>query len=655
MTENILQIKLFVSSPGDVAKERKSLEEVVAEINQTVGNQHKVSIRTLRWEVDVVPEMGPPQEIINKQIGTYDIYLGIMWKRFGTPTEIAGSGTEEEFNHAYSLRKQVGNLHVLFYFCNNPFFPAAEDEIAQFQKVLQFKKRVQEMGLICNYESADIFPNLVRPHLINAVYDIVQGRQKLDIKKTRPRPKPAHRKIEIFRTLTTHEWREMQVPYLNDVHSSFQPRKGENAQFLQIKAATTPGFVENEWHDSSVFLIRDPVRPYLIQIGETRSKRNKGNPEVIPELTHLGEESLREMYPFISGKKFTWIRMVMAELSTDSRVLDYMYLNDPDRDVKIVAAKNPSASTALMSKECLFCNPDFTFSRGLGEKHALASTVLIIRNDYPYGPYFHYIAIPKAPVHSWEDLTEAQLNDLNLQIWKFLRSKVEAKGSHDHSRARYIDGAPGVNIGFNSSIKHLVLTRHSRASAGASIAHVHKQFWGMNDGPVCLSQHLSALCRAYHQKEIDYLSKYLRALEHNGFVIWDDRNIALYVPIGQISIHEIQVMMKRKATNTYLDLTAEEVVSLSKAEFIATRIFKKLGIKSFNEVTLTESFSANTPTFRLIVAFVTREVDLAVSELNHLYVVDQHPEDTVKSIFEHREELQKTAGFSINENFGCFL
>jgi hypothetical protein len=42
-----------------------------------------------------------------------------MWKRFGTPTKRAGSGTEEEFESAYeALISGIKKLqYVIFYFC----------------------------------------------------------------------------------------------------------------------------------------------------------------------------------------------------------------------------------------------------------------------------------------------------------------------------------------------------------------------------------------------------------------------------------------------------------------------------------------------------------------------------------------------------------
>ena len=72
--------------------------------------------------------MGRPQGIINKQIGEYDIFIGMMWKRFGTPTGKAGSGTEEEFRLAYEYWETTKSVMILFYFCQAPFMPRVCDK-----------------------------------------------------------------------------------------------------------------------------------------------------------------------------------------------------------------------------------------------------------------------------------------------------------------------------------------------------------------------------------------------------------------------------------------------------------------------------------------------------------------------------------------------
>jgi galactose-1-phosphate uridylyltransferase len=131
----------------------------------------------------------------------------------------------------------------------------------------------------------------------------------------------------------------------------------------------------------------------------------------------------------------------------------------------------------------------------------------------------------------------------------------------------------------------------------------------------------------------DYLGSYCEALQSAGLVIWEDKHVLIYVPFGQIAVHELQIMLREPGRRTFLDLTEPEIKSLSQAEWIVTQLYNRLDINSFNEILLSLPFNdRESSTFRLIFTFITREVDLAVSELSLLYVVDQHPSHTVREI-----------------------
>ena len=85
-SQTILQV--FVASPGDVDIERKILEDVISEFNLTWSDTNKVRLELLKWETHSHPGFGQDaQDVINQQIGNdYDIFIGIMWGRFGSPT-----------------------------------------------------------------------------------------------------------------------------------------------------------------------------------------------------------------------------------------------------------------------------------------------------------------------------------------------------------------------------------------------------------------------------------------------------------------------------------------------------------------------------------------------------------------------------------------
>lgn len=165
------QFKVFVASPGDVSTERNVIPKVVAEINliiSAIAPEKGILLDLIRWETHVHPGLGADaQDVVNQQLPDYDIFIGIMWKRFGTPTSRAGSGTEEEYLRAYEKWKQDNKFPVLFYFSQKEIMiPNSSAELEQLQKVVKFKEDLINKGLIWEYNNPEEFGDILRPHLV---------------------------------------------------------------------------------------------------------------------------------------------------------------------------------------------------------------------------------------------------------------------------------------------------------------------------------------------------------------------------------------------------------------------------------------------------------------------------------------------------------
>ncbi len=146
-------IRVFVSSPSDVKKERDVLSEIVDSINRTDGPAGGFRLELSRWEDDVVPQIGPkPQQVVDGQTTAYDIYLGIMSTRFGTPAGRYGSGTEKEFKDAVKNWTTAGAPWITFYFDDQPTLSSNPADVEQYLKVCQFRQRMQKQGLYGTYK-----------------------------------------------------------------------------------------------------------------------------------------------------------------------------------------------------------------------------------------------------------------------------------------------------------------------------------------------------------------------------------------------------------------------------------------------------------------------------------------------------------------------
>jgi hypothetical protein len=128
----------------------------------------------VRWETHSWPAVGADaQDVINREIDPYDIFIGIMWSRFGTPTKRADSGTSEEFTRAYEYHNAYGRPYIMFYFRKTAFYPESQRELRQFGKVLAFRQKLQKSGVfVWEYDNPLTFERNLREHLIRQILEI---------------------------------------------------------------------------------------------------------------------------------------------------------------------------------------------------------------------------------------------------------------------------------------------------------------------------------------------------------------------------------------------------------------------------------------------------------------------------------------------------
>ncbi len=175
--------KCLIASPGDTKSERLVCRSVIEEINKGIGNNYGFVVETRMWENDTRSSIGEySQEVINKQLGNdYEIFIGIMYKKYGTETKTAGSGTEEEFNNAYErFQKHNDSVEIMFYFNDEPANLSGID-LKELEKVNAFKEKISSLGVYYSlYSGINDFENKLRSHLTSYFLNIY----KISCKKT---------------------------------------------------------------------------------------------------------------------------------------------------------------------------------------------------------------------------------------------------------------------------------------------------------------------------------------------------------------------------------------------------------------------------------------------------------------------------------------
>ena len=174
MSRSEQAIVILAASPSDLEPERIQLEEVVRELNLSWSQSLGLRLELVRWETHGYPGVGEdPQEVLNRELPSPDIFIGLMWSRYGTATGRAGSGTEEEFNRALRrYRQNPESIRIMFYFKDAPLAPSNIDP-DQLRRVAQFRESLGAEGtLYWTFRTSDDFVQLLRIHLSRQLQEL---------------------------------------------------------------------------------------------------------------------------------------------------------------------------------------------------------------------------------------------------------------------------------------------------------------------------------------------------------------------------------------------------------------------------------------------------------------------------------------------------
>lgn len=167
MPEQMTRLRVLVASPGDVSDERSRLRSVIHEVSRDFAEPAGLILEPVMWESHVAPGFGKdPQDVVNQQLGNFDIFVGLFWARLGTPTQRALSGSVEELEWALSiLQKEPSTHRVLVYFCLREINPMSID-VEQLAKVQELRRHLQRLGgLLGEYNAVDDLADKFKTHL----------------------------------------------------------------------------------------------------------------------------------------------------------------------------------------------------------------------------------------------------------------------------------------------------------------------------------------------------------------------------------------------------------------------------------------------------------------------------------------------------------
>lgn len=184
MAKNVTKYCVFLGSPSDLEEERLEVENVIKELNVIYGNRNNLIIELLKWETHSAPGITESytQDIINKDIGDdYDIFIGLMWQKFGTKTNVANSGTEEEFLNALERFENKENIQVLFYFKDKSPLSLADIDPEELLKIKKFKNILKKKNVFYgSFNDSDELKTNLRLHLPKRIDNLINNSKIID-------------------------------------------------------------------------------------------------------------------------------------------------------------------------------------------------------------------------------------------------------------------------------------------------------------------------------------------------------------------------------------------------------------------------------------------------------------------------------------------
>lgn len=178
---DLKQVFVFIASPGDVPLPRDTVRRAIERINRLVAKQAGFLFEPIGWE-DIPPgKSNRAQEVINSYVDKAQVFIGILHQRFGAPTGIAESGTEEEFLHmGKRWEKEDPKPTIWVYFKKIPADRLA-DPGPQLKRVLEFKQRIRPTDF---YHDFDDESSLAKD-IENALADWVQDHRLIPVPEKR--------------------------------------------------------------------------------------------------------------------------------------------------------------------------------------------------------------------------------------------------------------------------------------------------------------------------------------------------------------------------------------------------------------------------------------------------------------------------------------
>jgi len=176
MPETVQLFRILLAAPSDVVEEQVLVAGAINDWNVQHGDSAQARVELMTWRTHAHPDSGKrTQALINRQFADRaDIVLAIFWRRLGSPTGKAPSGTVEEIERAQRRGKKV-----MVYFSQRPSLEEEPFDLRERIRMERFRKRLGRKTLYGTYASNRDFEIAMRKDLALVMREVAgTARQK---------------------------------------------------------------------------------------------------------------------------------------------------------------------------------------------------------------------------------------------------------------------------------------------------------------------------------------------------------------------------------------------------------------------------------------------------------------------------------------------
>lgn len=218
-------ITVFISCPMDVDKEANIVYNKCIEYSELLmSSENKIMIKPFYWKKDIVSEIDVTRNTLSvimeqKRLKfegkNEDIYIGIMWKRYGDNDKLEKgySPTEQEYRWALDKQEKTGSPFIQFYFKKSSIgFPSTNKELAEIAKVNTFCEsiRIKNCGAFSPFKTKKEFEEKI----IKTLIYYIDKKVYITYKKKVPKKKYEFNELKLYISRRVYDFKDENKFYL---------------------------------------------------------------------------------------------------------------------------------------------------------------------------------------------------------------------------------------------------------------------------------------------------------------------------------------------------------------------------------------------------------------------------------------------------------